>query len=127
MGKSVKTRTTRNGTVNGYREKHGENSLTGFFTVGRIAGTPAIPIDLHNMIVDVVVDLNKVYIPYTMSWVMQRKKDVWGQILEVEDRITVSVLCNDEKELGKWLREYYDIWMRMCVEFEVGGRKYVPF
>jgi hypothetical protein len=39
----------------------------------------------------------------------------------------MAVLCENEQALRESLDQYYDMWVRMCVEFEAIGRKFTPF
>lgn len=114
-------------TIDEYRTTHGTGCFDGFWNVGMIAGVPAIPVTLHTLIDQTVRELNKIYIPYVSSWVRQRKVKMLDEIMEVESGIQVAILCEDEVTLRTLLKAYYDIWMEMIVEFEAGGRKYVPF
>lgn len=112
-------------TVDEYSKIHGV--VNGFWDVGSITRLPVIPVTLHDIITQTVRELNKIYIPYVVGWVVQKRPKIWGEIKEIENGIQMAVICEDEEKLRELLKEYYDVWIRMCVEFEASGKKYVPF
>ena len=112
-------------TVDEYSKIHGV--VSGFWDVGSITHLPEIPVTLHNIIYQTVIELDKIYIPYVMGWVVQKRPKIWEEIKGIENEINIAVLCEDEGSLRSSLESYYDVWMRMCVEFEAGGRKFLPF
>lgn len=114
-------------TVDEYHKKYGQGCFDGFFGVGNLAGVPAIPVDLYDMILDTVVRLNKIYIPFTSYWVMGHKPQLRDKISEVEDNIHVAVLCGDGGWLGQELEKYYEVWVEALGEFSTQREKYVPF
>ena len=129
MDKSVETRIE--GiiimTVDEYKAKYGERSTTGFWNIGTIIHTPEIPVGLYDIIIETIKELNKIYIPHTLWWIIQRKPKIWKEILEVEDGINVAVLCNNEESLREGLKLYYEVWLEAILEFDVVKDTFIPF
>jgi hypothetical protein len=113
--------------VDEFKHKHGEQSLNGFFDVGTVIHSPAIPINLYAIITDTIHSLNQIYIPFTLGWITQRRPKILERIREIEGEINVAVLCENKEYLKEQLDLYYSEWMEAIVEFDEGGRKYVPF
>ena len=110
-----------------FKKKYGEQSLGGFFKVGTVIHSLVIPVNLYNIITETIQTLNRIYIPFTLGWIIQRRLKIWERIKEIESEINVAVLCENEEYLKEQLNLYYDVWMEAIVEFDAGGRKYVPF
>jgi hypothetical protein len=113
--------------VDEFKKKYGEQPLNGFFDVGTVIHSPVIPVNLHAIITDTIQSLNQIYIPFTLGWIVQRRPKILERIKEIESEINVAVLCENKEYLKEQLALYYDVWMEAIVEFDQGGRKYVPF
>ncbi len=114
-------------TVDEYKKRYGKSEPSGFWDVGSLTYLPEIPVTLYDIISQTIRELNKIYIPYVVGWVGQKKSQVWEEIKGIENEINIAVLCEDETSLRSSLESYYDVWMGMCVEFEASGRIYIPF
>jgi len=113
--------------VDDFKKKYGEQPLNGFFDVGMIVHSPSIPVSLYDIIIDTIQSLNQIYIPFTLGWITQRRPKILERIREIEGEINVAVLCENEEYLREQLGLYYSEWMEAIVEFDEGGRKFIPF
>lgn len=114
-------------TVDRYVERYGQKSLDGFFSPYVISHQCEMKISMYSLIRDTVIELNKVYVPMTAMWVMDRKPKIREQVRELEDEISVAVMCEDVGSLKEKLREYYDVWLGAIMEFSIQKEKYIPF
>jgi hypothetical protein len=99
--------------VDNFKKQYGEQYLHEFFK--------------HDIIAETIQSINRIYIPYTLKWIIQKKPKVWRQIKEIEEGINVAVMCRDEEYLKAEVNLYYQVWRDAIVEFDRRGRRYVPF
>lgn len=99
--------------VDQFKKQYGEQYLQEFFK--------------HDIIIDAIQSINRIYIPYTLKWIIQKRPKVWRQIKEIEEGINVAVMCEDEEYLKAEVDLYYHVWGDAIMEFDAGGRRYVPF
>lgn len=99
--------------VDAFKKQYGEQYLHELFK--------------HDIIAETIQAINRIYIPYTLKWIIQKKPKVWRQIREIEEGINVAVMCEDEEYLKVELDLYYHAWGDAIMEFDAGGRRYVPF
>lgn len=105
--------------VDQFKKQYGEQYLHGLFHVTIT--------DQQDIITEAIQAINRIYIPYTLKWIIQKKPKVWRQIREIEEGINVAVMCEDEEYLKAELDLYYHAWGDAIMEFDAGGRKYIPF
>ncbi len=114
-------------TVDEYKQKYGDHSLTGFWKVGNIIPTYKIPVVLHTLLDETINKLNRIYIPYAWLYMRLRRKDDWQEILEIEESINVAIEGENEEYLKEALRMYYEKWASIIKEFKPIKDTYVPF
>jgi len=114
-------------TVDEYKTKYGDHSVTGFWGIKSIVHTYKIPVALHALLDNTIKKLNLIYIPYAWSWMRFKKRDIYQEILEIEESINVAVEGENEEYLKEALRMYYEKWVTIIKEFKPIKDSYVPF
>ena len=114
-------------TVDEYKAKYGERSLSESWEIKNVVHTYKIPVALHTLLDETMKKLNRIYIPNAWSWVRLRQKDTWREILEIEESINVAVEGENEEYLREALRMYYEVWVRVIEKFKPMKDEYVPF
>jgi len=99
----------------------------GFFTVGYLAGVPAIPIRLHRLIDETIKRINEIYIPEAWTWVRLENRSTWKELLEIEESISVAIQGESEGYLRALLNTYYEMWVVIIEAFKSIKDKYIPF
>jgi len=78
-------------------------------------------------IIETLCDINSIYIPNTIMWLVSRKSQMWEKIRDIERNINVAVLCDDSEELREQLDLYFQEWLKAISEFEPIKNKFIPF
>ena len=114
-------------TVDEYKSKYGEHSISGFWEVKNVVQDWKIPSALYKLLDETIRKISRIYIPNSYKWVKLRKPDDWQNILEIEESINVAVKGENEEYLKEALRMYYEIWVNIIREFEPIKDSYIPF
>ncbi len=114
-------------TVDEYKSKDGEHSISGFWEIRNVVQDWKIPSALYKLLDETIRKISNIYILDTYRWVKLRKPDDWQEILGIEEAINVAVQGENEEYLKEALRLYYDVWLRVIKEFRLIKDTYIPF
>ena len=114
-------------TVDEYKSKYGEHSISGFWEVRNVVQDWKISSRLYKLLDETIRKIGRIYILNSYRWAKVWKKDDWQNILEIEEMINVAVQGENEEYLREALRLYYDIWLRVIKEFGPIKDTYTPF